>query len=96
MTQETTIIQGQDETLDLFLNEVETEFASVESEMKPKDKFKVQRRLMALMSQVHSEISGEINGQRIAMANGFSANKIDYILDSENENYLSLMFRGCQ
>ena len=43
------------------------------------------------MTQIHSEIAGEINAARHAAADGFNARKRDYIPDNPRENYAVLL-----
>ena len=85
------ILHKQDETLDGFIAKTETTFNEVEAEFMPIQSIKIEKQLLSLMSQIHTEVADSINNARIAIANGFSANKIDYILDNPNENYYTLI-----
>lgn len=87
-----TTLNEQDTTLDSFLIEtVDNTLASVEKDYMPVKTKSIQKQLLSLMSQIHSEIAPAINNMRKALANADSMKHIGYVLDNENEDYTKLI-----
>jgi hypothetical protein len=87
-----TTLNEQDTTLDSFLIEtVDNTLASVEKDYMPVKTKSIQKQLLSLMSQIHSEIAPHINSMRKALANADSVKHIGYVLDNENEDYTKLI-----
>lgn len=85
-------LNEQDSTLDSFLMEtVDNTLASVEKDYMPIKTKSIQKQLLSLMSQIHSEIAPAINQMRMALANADTTKHVGYILDNEHEDYTKLI-----